>query len=83
MVMEHGEPSMKQWLLGSRALDHQPQYAARHGRVATARYPTNSGLGAVLENRPLPLISVDFCTPFNFNIVHFQSYVDFQGGIVA
>ena len=28
---------MKQWLLGSRALDHQPQYAARHGRVATAR----------------------------------------------
>ena len=39
VVMEHGEPSMKQWLLGSRALDHQPQYAARHGRVATARYP--------------------------------------------
>ena len=37
VVMEHGEPSMKQWLLGSRALDHQPQYAARHGRVATAR----------------------------------------------
>ena len=38
VVMEHGEPSMKQWLLGSRALDHQPQYAATHGRVATARY---------------------------------------------
>lgn len=37
VVMEHGEPSLKQWLLGSRALDHQPQYAARHGRVATAR----------------------------------------------
>jgi hypothetical protein len=32
-----GEPSLKAWLVGSRALAHQPQYAATHARISTAR----------------------------------------------
>ena len=37
VAMEQGETRLKQWLLGSRALTHHPQYAAQHSRTATAR----------------------------------------------
>ena len=37
IVMELGHPSLKQYLLDCRALEHSPEYAAIHGRFSTAR----------------------------------------------
>ena len=79
VVMEHGEPSLKQWLLGSRALDHQPQYAARHGRVATARWATSFG------QRQLLKASANISCLADTTRIDLKALIDwyFKGGTVA
>ena len=37
VVMELGQPSLKQYLLDCRALEHSPEYAASHGRFSSAQ----------------------------------------------
>ena len=40
VVVEAAGPSLKQQLLDSRALEHQPEWAAQHGRYSSLREET-------------------------------------------
>ena len=37
VVMDQAQPSLKQFMLDSRALEHCPDYASNYGRYSTAR----------------------------------------------
>lgn len=78
VVMEQGEPSLKQWLLDSRALDHQPQYAATHRRFTTAREEVTN---TALPN--LPKVLLDMVAGLASGLAHLEVCGITHGAICA